>query len=713
MKKEQRKTNKNKIVNTILVLALFCFGFLIFRLAKLTLNKEIDDINMKEFADNRSVVNKTLNAKRGSIYDVNGETLAQNVSSYTLIAYLDPIRSEGESKLYHVKDKKETAKKLATVIKLKEEEILEILNQKDLYQVEFGNPGKNLTEIEKDKIKALNLPGIDFIQDTKRYYPNGDFLSYTLGYVKKNETGKLEGEMGLEFLLDGVLKGKDGYTSYQKDLNGYKIPGTKEITILEENGHDVYLTIDTNIQYFIEQAMRETYSKYKSDWMTIVVADAKTGKILGISEKPSFDNNTLDIDNWIDHSVSEAFEPGSIMKIYTYMAAMENGTYKGDQTYKSGSYKVDDDTTIYDWRRQGFGEITYDQGLQASSNVGVINIMNNFIDKQTLYDYFTKMGFGEKTGITLANEARGKLAFTYKTEIFNASFGQGITTTPIQHIQALTSLSNDGVILKPYIIDKVVDKNGLTVFEGKKEEVRTVASHETVEKIKELLYLTVNSSWEPATGRTYKIDGYDIMGKTGTAQLVNPQTGRYYTSDYYSTKSFVGMWPKNDPEVIIYASIKKSSTGNSTPLSNTVKEIIKNVTKYLNIFDEEEQKQSINYTVENYINKKADETEKKLKENNVKYEILGNGNKIIKQYPEKDNIINTNERIILLTNDTEYEMPEIKDYSKKQTKEICNLLKLDCEYEGYGYVDTYNIKKGTKLKPKDKLKITFKERYKT
>ena len=153
MKKEQKKTNKNKIVNTILVLALFCFAFLIYRLAKLTLNKEIDNINMKEFADNRSVVNKTLNAKRGSIYDVNGETLAQNVSSYTLIAYLDPIRSEGEKELYHVKDKKETAKKLATVIKLKEEEILEILEQKNLYQVEFGNPGT--PKLHRKKLKLL------------------------------------------------------------------------------------------------------------------------------------------------------------------------------------------------------------------------------------------------------------------------------------------------------------------------------------------------------------------------------------------------------------------------------------------------------------------------------------------------------------------------------------------------------------------------------
>ena len=277
------------------------------------------------------------------------------------------------------------------------------------------------------------------------------------------------------------------------------------------------------------------------------------------------------------------------MKIYTYMAAMEAGTYDGNKKFKSGSYVTEDKTVVSDWNKYGWGNITYDQGFLASSNVGVINIVNNFINRKILLDYFAKMGFGEKTGITLANEQAGKVSFTYQTEVYNAAFGQGILTTPIQHIQALTSLSNDGIMLQPYIIDKVTDSKGNIIYQGKKNELKTVASHETVEHIKDLMYDTVHSKWVPATGDMYYIKGYDVIGKTGTSQLVNPTTGKYYTNDYNSIRSVVGMWPKNDPQVIFYISVKKSVSG-SGPLSTAAKSIIQNVSKYLNIFKTNEKK---------------------------------------------------------------------------------------------------------------------------
>ena len=574
----RKSKHSNKLINLFIMIALFCFVFIIYRVSFLALSKEVDGVNLKEFASSRSIVSKKTYAKRGNIYDKDGKSLAINVSSYTLIAYLDPSRSEGESKLYHVKDKKDTAKKLSKVLKMKEKDIYNILNQKDRYQVEFGSAGKGLTELEKESIEKLNLPGIDFIQDEKRYYPNGNFASYTLGYANNDEDGKIKGQFGLEDLLDDVLGGTDGYTTYQKDLNGYKIPGTKEVTVNAINGNDVYLTLDSNIQFFVEQAANEATKKYKFEWMTLVVADAKTGRILGTTQKPSFDPNKKDIKNWIDMSVGQAFEPGSIMKTYTYMAAMEAGTYRGNNTFQSGKYKADDGTVINDWNGVGFGRITYDQGFQASSNVGVINIVNNFISKQQLQDYFTKMGFGQKTGITLANEVSGKVRFNYQTEVYNASFGQGITTTPIQHVQALTAIANDGIMLKPYIIDKVVDENGKTVYQGKNEEIGRVASKQTAEKIRELMYQTVNSNWYGATGGDYRVKNSNVIGKTGTAQLVNQYTGEYYTDDYNVTKSFMGMWPRDNPQVIIYGSVQRSS---AKPLSNSITSIVKNMNKYI------------------------------------------------------------------------------------------------------------------------------------
>lgn len=690
----------NKLINIFIVVALFCFLFLVYRVSYLGLSKEVDGVNLKEFADSRSVVSKEIYAKRGDIFDSNGESLAINVSSYTLIAYLDESRSKGEDKLYHVKDKRDTAKKLATVLKMKENDIYDILNQKGRYQVEFGSAGKGLTELEKESIEKLNLPGLDFIEDEKRYYPNGDFASYTLGYAKNNDKGKIDGEFGMEQLLNDVLSGTDGYTTYQKDLNGYKIPGTKEVTVNAINGNDVYLTIDSNVQFFLEQAASKAMEKYKFDWLTLVVADAKTGKILGSTQRPSFDPNKKNIKNWIDITVGEAYEPGSIMKTYTYMAAMEEGTYRGNSKFKSGKYKADDGTIISDWNGVGFGKITYDQGFQASSNVGVINIVNNFINQKKLKEYYTKMGFGQKTGITLASEVSGKIDFKYQTEVYNASFGQGITTTPMQHIRALTAIANDGIMLKPYIIDKVVDENGKVVYKGQKEEIGRVASKQTAENMRELMYKTVNSNWYATTGGDYRVKGSDVIGKTGTAQLVNSKTGSYYTDDYNVIKSFVGMWPKDDPKVIIYASAKRPGT--SKPLSNSVKEIVKNMNKYLNIFEEKKEKTIENKKIDNYLNKEVSEV--KDKTSGIKKLIIGDGEKVVNQYPSKGSIIDSNEALILLTSSETYEIPDLKGYSKLEAKSVCNMLGLKCTFNGYGYVKEQSI---INKKIKEGDKITF------
>lgn len=695
----RKSKHSNKLINLFIMIALFCFVFIIYRVSFLALSKEVDGVNLKEFASSRSIVSKKTYAKRGNIYDKDGKSLAINVSSYTLIAYLDPSRSEGESKLYHVKDKKDTAKKLSKVLKMKEKDIYNILNQKDRYQVEFGSAGKGLTELEKESIEKLNLPGIDFTQDEKRYYPNGNFASYTLGYANNDEDGKIKGQFGLEDLLDDVLGGTDGYTTYQKDLNGYKIPGTKEVTVNAINGNDVYLTLDSNIQFFVEQAANEATKKYKFEWMTLVVADAKTGRILGTTQKPSFDPNKKDIKNWIDMSVGQAFEPGSIMKTYTYMAAMEAGTYRGNNTFQSGKYKADDGTVINDWNGVGFGRITYDQGFQASSNVGVINIVNNFISKQQLQDYFTKMGFGQKTGITLANEVSGKVRFNYQTEVYNASFGQGITTTPIQHVQALTAIANDGIMLKPYIIDKVVDENGKTVYQGKNEEIGRVASKQTAEKIRELMYQTVNSNWYGATGGDYRVKNSNVIGKTGTAQLVNQYTGEYYTDDYNVTKSFMGMWPRDNPQVIIYGSVQRSS---AKPLSSSITSIVKNMNKYLNIFEKDKDKILENQHVDNYLNKELNTVTQETK--NIKKLVLGTGNKVIAQYPEKDSNLDANETLILLTNSKEYKLPSLKNYSKKEVTEVCKMLNIDCTFKGYGYVKNQS-KENSIIKKNEK--ITF------
>ena len=707
----KEKNNNIKFNFLYFVLTLFCFGIILYRTSYLATATTIDGINIKEFASERKIYESVIPSVRGNIKDVNGETLATTVSTYKLIAYLSPARSEGMDKLYHVADKEKTAKELSKVIDMKEEDILSILSQEDLYQVEFGTAGNNLTQTVKEKIESLNLPGISFIESKERYYPNGDFASYIIGYARRNEDGVIEGELGLESVLNDQLKGQDGYTSYQVDVNGFKIAGTKEIYEKAKDGVDVYLTINNNIQYILEQALNEASDKYGFEWMVGVIADAKTGKILAASQKPSYNPNptSLDITSYLDLTVAEPFEPGSIMKTYTYMAALESGKYKGDEKFLSGSYKVDDNLTIYDWNRNGWGEITYDEGFIGSSNVGIINILNNFIDGDTMYKYFKKLGFGEKTNIVLANEEPGKISFHYQSEIYNAGFGQGITTTPMQHIKALTSIANDGVMLKPYIIDKVVTKDGEVIYKGEKESLGVVASKATTDYIKDLMYKTVHTRYAFTTGDIYDIDGYDLIGKTGTAQLVNEETGAYYVGDYYNTRSFVGMWPYKDPEVIIYFSVRKSSSS-SNPLTSTVKSVVKNVSTYLNMYGDKDNNTKENYKMDSYLNKKVKDITNALNKNGNKVVVIGDGEKIIDQYPKKGYLLSSNDTVILKTNGN-YKMPSLIGMSKKEVVEICNMLDLNCTFDGFGYANSQSIKESSSIKKKDELKVVFKELY--
>lgn len=684
----KKKTKSSvKINNLILVLVFLFFIALIARLSQLALSSEVDGKNLKQFATNRTTANETIYAKRGTIYDGSGEVLAQNVYSYTVIAYLEESRGEG----HYVKDKEYTAKQLATVLDIDESKILSLL-QKDAYQTEFGSKGRGLTELTKDKIVVLGLAGIDFMETQKRYYPKGDFLSYTLGYAKSLDDGTIVGEMGLESLFDKELTGTNGYRQYQKDLRGYKIANTKEIVKEAKDGDDIYLTIDYNIQFFIDQALRNAEDKYHFQEMNIVVADAKTGAILGMASSPSFDPNLRNVKKYLDPNVSVSVEPGSTMKIYSYMATMEAGKYNGNATYKSGVYVTKDGTAIGDWNRDGWGTISFDKGFALSSNVGVVNLIKDYINKNTLMNYYKKLGFGQKTGIDLAKESAGKINFKYETEVYNAGFGQGIMTTAMQNIQALTSIANDGVLLKPYIVEKVVDSNGKVVKSNKRTEIERVASKDTTDKMKDLMEKVV----QIGTGSVYKMDGYNLIAKTGTAQISSTNGTGYLTGASDVIRGFAGMYPKDDPQIIIYATLTKPSPNSPTPLAKAVKELIANISKYKNIFNDQEEKVvATKYTLNSYINKSVDQIKNTLDSNGVTSIIIGDGNKIIKQYPNKGEIVTANEKVYLLTNGTNITMPSINGWSTNEVKNLLKFLGIKYTINGSGYVTSQSIKAGT------------------
>ena len=685
-----KRVNKDvKVSNLALVCALFLFAVLILRTAQLSLSSEVDGINLQEFASKRITKKTTISANRGTIYDNHGNVLAQDVSSYTVIAYLDPKRTTNPDKPQHVVDKENTALVLSAILEIEYETVLNYLNKENVYQTEFGPKAKGLNELTKDRIVGAKLPGIDFIETTKRYYPYGDFASYLVGYAKQKEDGSLIGELGIEKIYNEELTGVNGYSIYQKDRKGYKIAGTDEYKEEAVDGKSIYLTIDSNVQFFVENAI-DTYNNYNYEELDIVVAEAKTGKILAYASNPSFDPNIRNIKNYLDGITAVAFEPGSTMKIFTYMAALEAGVYKGDELYKSGTFTASDGTVIGDFDKKGWGNISYDQGFVYSSNTAVMNLITKYLEPFYFKKYLTKLGFGSKTGIGGSLEASGKIDFKYETEILNASFGQGITTTPIQYIKALTSIANDGILLEPYIIDKIVDDNGNIIEEGKRKEIGTIASTETVEYIKNLMYRTINDP--DGVGKTYKLDGYDIIGKTGTAQIGKTDGSGYLTGNSNVNRSVALMFPKDDPEIIIYAVAKKSST--VAVLGNVVKDVIKNISKYYDIYEEESsQNKDDSYKIENYINNDVNIVVNNLREQGIEPIIIGNGNTIINQYP-KNIIINKQDKVFLVTNSHEVIMPNIIGYSKNDVINLCELLDIDYVINGNGYVKDQSILEG-------------------
>ena len=705
----KKKRNKVKYSKFVILVSLLLFVFIILRVLQLALSPEIDGINLKELASKRTTKTEKLPAQRGSIYSYNLDVLAQNVSSYKLIAYLDPKRTTNKKNPQHVVDKEKTAKLLAPILGMSEEEILNKLN-KDAYQTEFGSKGKGLNELTKNKIEELELPGLDFIESYKRYYPKGDFASYTIGYAKteandEENSENIVGEMGIEKYYDKILKGEDGYVTYQKDLKGYKIADTNEVRKDATQGKDIYLTIDSNIQFFVEQALTTAKNTYGFEWFHITILNAKTGAVLATATSPSFDPNTKNITNYLDYMVSSPYEPGSTMKTFTYMAAMENGVYNGSETYKSGVYQAADGTEIGDWNRNGWGTITYDKGYAMSSNVGVINLINRHMSSIMLRKYFKKLGFGRKTGISLPNEDAGSLNFKYETEIYNAGFGQGITTTPVQNVKALTPLTNDGILLSPYIVEKIVDPDTKEVIlKNKRTEVERVASTQTVQKMIQLMDDCVNGVGN--TGSGYRIDSGQLIGKTGTAQIAKENGSGYQEGTENVISSFAGIYPKNDPQIIIYASVKKPTNGSQKPISNAVKEIVNNISKYYGNEEENTNKVVVkDYKLPSFVNKKLETVKNTLSMNGINYQVIGNGDKVIKQYPEKKELITNKDTVYLITNGN-VEVPSVINLSSKVAKNILELLGIKVNLDGVGYVVEQSVPESTQIT--DNMEITLK-----
>lgn len=673
-----------KISKFIILIVAFLFVAIICKLSYVVLSDKVDGINLKDKSASISTVKKTLYADRGNIYDINGEELASTVNSYTVIAYLNSNKT-------NVSDKEKTAKELAPILNMTEEKLIELLNKK-LYQVELRPGGYGITEVVKARIEKLELPGIDFIKNSKkRYYNKSTFASYIIGYAKVLDDGKISGELGIEGYYDDILSGTNGYTKYLKyTSSNYKIPNTNEDTKKAKDGSDIYLTIDSSIQLIAEKAVSSMKEKFNTDWAVFTVMDAKTGAIVASATNPNFNpNDTNTIKEYMNPLLSYQYEPGSVMKVFSFASSMEEGKYDGEETFKSGSYTLDDGTVIRDSERKGWGTISFDEGFARSSNVAATTLALRLgVDK--LSEYYNNLGFGKKTGIELSNEAIGDIEMVYQSELATASFGQGVSVTAIQMLQALSAMTNDGTVIKPYIVDKVVDQNGNITYQGKRQVVKKVYSTNTVNKMHEIMkkVIDINKYWQ--------VNNVSIMGKTGTAQIASPKGG-YLTGTYDYIKSFAGIFPADDPKYIVYVAGKKPET-NIGSWAKVITTAIEEIASYAKLTESKSDADpSKIITLDNYISKYLDTTLEELKNKKIDVIILGNGKYIINQYPLKNKTLLSGEKLFLLTNDKEIKMENLKGWSLSEVKTYCNLIGLKLEYNGYGYVINQSIEENAIL----------------
>lgn len=717
---------KNKTTNLMagVFMILFVVLFLILagRFMYIQATGEVNGVSLQTWADQQRTAQYTIEAERGKIFDKNGMSLAYDRPTYRLYAIVNEAYSEKSEKPLHVEDARMTAEKLAPLLGVEVDDILEPLEQgieKGRFQVEFGKVGKHLSQSLKDEINEMEIPGINFQEEAIRYYPNGMFASHIIGFAREAtverdgvEMNEITGVTGIEQIMNDLLGGKQGHISYQRDRYNTKLLDPNELIQMPEDGDDVYLTIDQKIQTLLEDVLSQVQKEYNPEKMNAIVMNPKTGEVLAMSSRPSYDpNDPSDVQNWYNDTISTPFEPGSTIKMFTWAAAIEEGVYDGKMGFKSGDYQVNERiSAIHDHNQgKGWGTISFDEGFQRSSNVAAAKLAWENLGTETFLEYLESFDFDKPTGIDLPGEVTGQILYNWPLEKITTSFGQGSTTTPIQQLKAATAIANGGNMMKPYVIDRVVDSTSGEILEQHEPEaVGKPISENTADQVLSLLESVVTG--EHGTGKAYKLNDYTVGGKTGTAEIPNPEGGGYLTGRENYVFSFLGMAPIEDPKLIMYVSVQQPELEEdqvgADPVSFIFKNVVENSLHYLNIDpDTSDSKAVESYELPQLEGEDISALAETLKAEGVTVTQVGKEGKVITANYEKGDKVLPGERVLLIGEKAL--MPYITGWSLRDVMQFSQMMKLKTETFGNGYVDTQNIEPGTALKEGDYLGVEF------
>ena len=681
-------------------------------------------------------ITRTVPAKRGTIYDRNGVPIAEDATSYNVYAVIDKKYKSATGKILYVEDAQfnKVAEVFHKYLDMDEAYVKEQLSQPNLTQVSFGAKGNGITyanmmAIKKD-LKDASVEGIDFTTSPNRSYPNGQFASSFIGLAQlhENEDGSksLLGTSGMESSLNSILAGKDGIITYEKDRLGNIVPGTEQVSQQTVDGKDVYTTISSTLQSFMETQMNVFQEKVKGKYMTATLVSAKTGEILATTQRPTFDADTkegLTKDFvWRDILYQSNYEPGSTMKVMTLAAAIDNNTFPGGEVFNSSELKVAD-TTIRDWDVNegltGGGMMTFSQGFAHSSNVGM-TLLEQKMGDATWLDYLSRFKFGVPTRFGLTDEYAGQLPADNIVNIAQSSFGQGISVTQTQMIRAFTAIANDGVMLEPKFISALYDPNDQSVRKSQKEIVGNPVSKDAASLTRTNMVLVgtdpvYGTMHNHSTGKpTITVPGQNVALKSGTAQIADEKNGGYLVGTTNHIFSAVSMNPAENPDFILYVTVQQPEHYSGIQLGEFANPILERAVAMkdsLNL-------QSTAKTLDQVTNQSAyampsikdispGDLAEALRRNIVQPIVVGTGTKIKESSVEEGTNLAPNQQVLLLSDKAE-EVPDMYGWTKATAEAFSKWLNIELEFEGSGStVQKQDVRANTAIKDIKKITLTL------
>lgn len=689
---------KNRLMHIVAVLAVLAFIGITLRTGYLTV---IQNGYFTTIASEQQLDDMTVNANRGTIYDRNMKILAQSATVWTV--FISPVDIKTDE------EREKIANKLSKILDVSKKSILKKMKIQNRYQV----IKKKVEKPEVDKINEFKqknkINSIHTIEDTKRYYPYGNFASTVIGFT--GDDG--QGLYGIEAYYDNYLKGTPGRIVSAVNANGTDMPFSYEKYYEPKSGNGLVLTIDESIQHFVEKTLDQVIEEHKPNNRTCaIVMDVNSGAILAMATKPDFDLNqpfeitdkkaleaiekltgdkrTTAISNareaqWKNKAITELYEPGSVFKVVTGSSALEEKVVSINDNFScSGAYRFDFKNVkpIHCWERSGHGVLNLTNAFVKSCNPSFITIGQK-LGVSKFYKYLKSYGITEKTGIDLPGESGSIVLPEDKcgvVQLASSSFGQTNKVTPLQMITAFSAVVNGGNMVQPHVVSQRLDNSGSVLETYTPEVKRQAISEETSKTMREILESCVTANG----GSSAYIKGFRIGGKSGTSQKLDKDGGKKAR-----VSSFVGFAPANDPQIAVLVMVDEPSAGEvygSIVAAPAVASIMADTLPYIGIEESytAEELAKLDITVPNVKKSTVISAQNKLKNAKLNYKVIGSGSTVTKQMPEAGSSIPKNGTIVLYTEKNaktqKVEVPNVKGLSPSVANQVLTNAGLNIKF---------------------------------